>query len=96
MTDDRKLVDCPVMISTDMSVGVYANAFRIIHDSGHDWFLDFLTFSESENTAKVVSRVRIAESFMDSVKRRLDATMVYIREERSKDTIQFDESGLPN
>lgn len=85
MSDDRR-VECPVMISADLTVGVFANAFRVVHDSGNDWFLDFLTFSASENTAQVVSRVRVAEPFIDSVRRRLEATLTYIHEERFKDS----------
>lgn len=84
MSDDQR-VECPVMISLELTVGVFANAFRIVHDSGCDWFLDFLTFSASENTAQVVSRVRVTEPFMDSVRMRLESTMTYIHEERFKD-----------
>jgi hypothetical protein len=73
------------MIPTDLTVGVFANAFRVVHDSGNDWFLDFLAFSASENTAQVVSRVRVTEPFLESVCRRLEDTMTYIHEERFKD-----------
>lgn len=93
MTDKR--VECPVLIAPDVAVGEYANAFRVVHDTGKDWFLDFLAFSESEQTAKVVSRIRVAEDFMDSIRRRLDATMVYIREERAK-TDPDESPGPPN
>lgn len=93
--DDRR-VECPVMISPELTVGVFANAFRIVHDSGSDWFLDFLTFSASENTAQVVSRVRIVEPFMDSVRRRLETTMTYIHEERFKDRKSLIDTGMVN
>jgi hypothetical protein len=93
MSDDRR-VECPVMISSELTVGVFANAFRVVHDAGNDWFLDFLTFSASENTAQVVSRVRVTEPFMDSVRMRLESTMTYIHEERFKDS--KDDTGMVN
>ena len=85
MSEDRR-IECPVVVPPNLAVGEYANAFRIVHDSGTEWFLDFLVFSESENTAKVVSRTRVQEAFLGAVQLRLNATMLCITEERAKAT----------
>ena len=83
MAEDRK-VDCPVALPQDIAVGDYSNAFRIVHDSGTEWFLDFLVFSESAQTAKVVSRVRVQEAFLEAIQGRMTATLQSIKEERGR------------
>jgi hypothetical protein len=63
------------MVPAEKVVGDYANAFRVVHDSGTEWFLDFLVFSESEKQARVVSRVRVQERFIRSIQDRLSETL---------------------
>jgi len=84
MSDRR--VDCMVTVPGDKTVGDYANAFRVVHDSGTEWFLDFLTYSESEGAARVVSRVRVQEKFLQSVRDRLSDTLRDITVARSTPT----------
>jgi hypothetical protein len=64
--------NCQVVIPPEKAMGDFANAFRLVQDSGNDWFLDFLTFSESENTAVVVARVRVQGAFLAAIRDRLN------------------------
>ena len=63
-----KNVSCPV--DTQGDFGAYANSFRIMQD-GSDIMLDFCLYSEAENAAKVVSRVRVSPSFLGVILTRL-------------------------
>ena len=65
-----KNVMCPVDVPD--SYGEYANAFRIMQD-GNDVVLDFCVYSEQENTARLVSRVRVRPDFLEVVLDRLTA-----------------------
>lgn len=65
-----KNVMCPVDVPD--SYGGYANAFRIMQD-GNDVVLDFCVYSEQENTALLVSRVRVRPDFLEVVLDRLIA-----------------------
>lgn len=78
-----KLAECPVMVPTEIAVGSYANAFRIVQDSGTEWFLDFLAFSDSEQCAVVTARVRVQEAFLQAVRDRLSTVLVEISDARS-------------
>ena len=55
-------VNCDV-ISED-NFGSYANAFRVIYE-GSEVVLDFCVYSETNNTAKLVSRIRVSQDFLD-------------------------------
>jgi len=69
-----KNVTCPV--DTQGDYGSYANAFRIMQD-GNDIVLDFCIYSEQDNAAKVVSRVRVPPTFLNVIMSRLqDALLV--------------------
>lgn len=63
-----KTITCPV--DTQGDYGVYANAFRIMQD-GSDAVLDFCIYSEQDNAAKTVSRVRVPPSFLSVILSRL-------------------------
>ncbi len=65
---DTKTISCPV--DTQDDYGVYANAFRVMQD-GSDAILDFCIYSESENQARTVCRVRVPPSFLKVVLARL-------------------------
>lgn len=67
-----KNVTCPV--DTQGDYGSYANAFRIMQD-GNDVVLDFCIYSEQDNAAKVVSRVRVPPTFLTVILKRLQAAM---------------------
>ncbi len=64
-----KKVSCAVDTQSDL--GVYANAFRVIQD-GSEVILDFCLYSESENAAKTVSRVRVNPSFLEVITSRIE------------------------
>lgn len=82
MTDRR--VECDVVVPTSQAIGEFSNAFRVVLDSGTEWFLDFLVYSESEKVAKLVSRVRVQESFLLAVYERLGGVLHCIIDERTK------------
>jgi stress response protein SCP2 len=65
-------VTCPV--DTQGDFGSYANAFRIMQD-GNDVLLDFCVYSEQENSAKVVARVRIHPTFLNVVISRIQGAL---------------------
>jgi len=64
-----------VLVPPEHQVGVFANAFRMLLDSGNEWFLDFLVHSETEGKATVVARVRVQEAFIPSIRDRLNVTL---------------------
>lgn len=67
-----KTISCPV--DTQGDYGVYANAFRIMQD-GPDAVLDFCIYSEQNQAAKTVSRVRVPPSFLAVVLKRLQSAV---------------------
>ncbi len=67
-----KNVSCPV--DTGGDYGSYANAFRIMQD-GNDILLDFCVYSEQDNAAKVVSRVRVHPTFLGVILARLQEAL---------------------
>lgn len=64
-----KNVLCDVK-NSDTNFGVYANAFRVLFD-GAEVLLDFCIYSESEGIAEVVSRIRVAETFLEVILERI-------------------------
>lgn len=71
MTTTKNVV-CPVDVAD--SYGEYANAFRIMQD-GNDVVLDFCVYSQQDNKARLVSRLRIRPEFLGVILSRLtDAT----------------------
>lgn len=70
------LVDCPVDISQRVSkYGVYANAFRVVPETGEECFLDFCVFSAQEQRAEVVARLRIHRAFLSVIREQLRGAM---------------------
>jgi hypothetical protein len=55
--------------------GAFANAVRVIPDTESDVFLDFCSYSESDQQGVVVARVRIHSSFIPIIRDRLSSTM---------------------
>lgn len=76
-----------IVMPADLKVGVFANAFRMVHDSGTEWFLDYLVHSEMEGHATVVARIRVQEAFLSSIRDRLSTTLEEVVTARKK---QFD------
>lgn len=71
-----KNIQCPVEVSDGDSFGEYANAIRIIPDSGDDVLLDFCVYSAQDNKARVVSRVRLAASMLQVIRDRITQDLV--------------------
>ncbi len=74
MTKDKR-VEVPVDLPRGLETGVFANAFRVMPDTGETFFLDFLAYSAGDNRARVVSRVRVHSSFLQAVRDRLSSVM---------------------
>ena len=73
---DKTLIDCPVDLPEGkVKFGEFANAFRIVPESGQECFLDFCLYSAQENRALVVSRVRVHRSFLPIILGRLQMEM---------------------
>lgn len=65
-------VACDVTFASDaLKTGEFANAIRIVHDGGDDYFVDFCVYSTQENVAKVVSRIRVSRGFLPSIQHRV-------------------------
>jgi hypothetical protein len=58
-----KNIECPISGPVEDPFGEFANAFRLSVD-GAEILLDFCVYSEAENTARVVSRVRVSKDFL--------------------------------
>jgi len=68
--------DTKVKVQPEVKFGEFANAFRVVEEAGDDCFLDFLVYSEQEQEATVVSRVRIRRDFLSAICDRLGEAMV--------------------
>ena len=68
--------DTKVKVEPDVKFGEFANAFRVVEEAGDDCFLDFLVYSEQEQEATVVSRVRIRREFLSAICDRLGEAMI--------------------
>ena len=79
-----KNVECGVDTGKNL-YGEYANAFRVMVD-GPDAILDFCVYSEQDNSAVVVSRIRVPPNFLEVVLERLQQA-VTLRETPSTSRI---------
>jgi hypothetical protein len=72
----KKTIECEVSLPEgDARFGKFANAFRVVRDTGGECFLDFCVYSAQENRAMVISRLRIHTSFLPSIRERVSAAM---------------------
>jgi len=68
----RTGIECPVEVpSGGGKFGVFANAFRVVPDTGSECFLDFCVYSAQEQKAIVISRIRVHISFLPILYTRL-------------------------
>lgn len=81
---DRRVECLDVTMPAQLRLGAFANAFRTVHDSGNEFFLDFIHYSESEKIAQVVARVRVQDSFMAAIRDRLSSTLEEITAQKGK------------
>lgn len=63
-----RTVEC--VVDAEGEYGDYANAFRVLKD-GPDILLDFCLYSEAENKARIVARLRVPPTFLRVVLSRL-------------------------
>lgn len=68
-------VNCDVEFGSVDRLGLFANAFRILKDTGDEFFLDFLTYSISENRAALVVRLRITKTLIPAMHQRLSGVL---------------------
>lgn len=66
---------CEVKVPQSQRFGSFANAFRVLQDAGQEYLLDFLVYSETEKSAKVVARLRVYAPMLPAIRDRLAATM---------------------
>jgi hypothetical protein len=65
----HKNVDCLVDTGDD-PYGTFANAIQLSLD-GSEVLIDFCVYSATENTARVVSRVRVAQEFLPVIHQKI-------------------------
>jgi hypothetical protein len=68
-------VNCPIDYPKETNEVGFANAFRVVQDSQNEWFLDFLIYSEEDQAAVTVARIRVHEEFLMLVRNRLRETL---------------------
>lgn len=70
------LIDCPLDFQAGVSkFGSFANAFRVMPEAGNECFLDFCVYSSQENTAEIVARIRVHQSFLSTIQERLSIVL---------------------
>jgi len=67
--------NCEIVVPDDLAFPEYANAFRILPETGDDCILEFLVFSAQDNRAKAVARIRVRADFLRSVQHRLSEVL---------------------
>jgi hypothetical protein len=67
---DYKNVDCPVDEPEEDFYGTFANAIRLKAD-GQEILIDFCVWSEAQNRARVVSRVRVSQDFLPIIHQKI-------------------------
>lgn len=77
-----KRVDCHVEVDPQCRLGVYANAFRIAEGDGEERILDFFLYSEAEQTAQLVSRVRVHLQMLPGIQEQLGQVMQDLSDQR--------------
>lgn len=65
-----KNVDCPVDEPDADFYGTFANAIRLQLD-GQEILIDFCVWSEANNRARVVSRVRVSQDFLPVIHQKI-------------------------
>ena len=74
------LIDCPITFHQGTNkFGIFANAFRVVPDSGQECFLDFCIYSAQENRAEVIARIRIHQSFLPIIQDQLSNVLLEIQ-----------------
>lgn len=66
----KNVTDCPIDAPED-PYGTYANAIRLTSDGG-EVLIDFCVYSQNENRARVISRVRVAQAFLPIILQKIE------------------------
>ena len=77
----KKLIECPVSIDPQHLLGSYTNAFRILYGAEDECFLDFLLYSEVEDLAVLVTRVRVHAEMLPEIQGNLGEVLTNLTEE---------------
>jgi len=75
MSTDKKV---EVIVPDKLRLGTFANAFRIVPDTGDEVYLDFCVYSEQEGRADLVARVRIHKSFLPIMRDRIGKSLMNV------------------
>lgn len=60
-----------VVVPARQRKGTFANAFRMLPDSGDEFLLDFCVYTQQEGEATVVSRLRIHKTLLHHIRAHL-------------------------
>jgi hypothetical protein len=60
-------IEVSITVPSRLKIGTFANAFRVLKDTGEELLLDFCVYSEQEQEASVVSRLRVHRQFLLSL-----------------------------
>ena len=72
-------IDCPVDFHKSVNeFGAFANAFRLLQETGAECFLDFCVYSAQSGRAQVIARIRIHQSFIPVIHSRLTEVLLNI------------------
>lgn len=66
---------CKIVVPSKQRVGTFVNAFRVLPDVGDEMLLDFCVYSQQEQEAAVVARLRVHKEFLGQIRDRLSLTM---------------------
>jgi hypothetical protein len=75
MTEQKKV---EVVVPDKFRLGTFANAFRIVPDTGDEVYLDFCVYSEQEKQADIVARIRVHKSFLPSIRDRIGKSLMNV------------------
>jgi len=67
--------ECKITVPPKLRVGTFINAFRVLPDVGDEVLLDFCVYSQQEQEAAVVARLRVHKEFLVQIRNRLSQTM---------------------
>lgn len=75
-----KNVDCPVEGPAEDPYGTFSNAIQLSVD-GAEVLIDFCVYSEAENKAVVVSRVRVSQDFLPIIHQKIGQDLRVVEQE---------------
>lgn len=64
--------ECHIVVPSEEKIGKFVNAFRVLQDTGDELLLDFCVYSQQEQEANVIVRLRIHRDFLPLIRNHLD------------------------